>query len=123
MGPELRGFRRGVVGMGPEPRIGGAVDGAGEQSQRPTTREALVLATEAEIDRRCAEWIGLVVGATRAGLRPAPAGGIGDYLKRRRMRRAPASRRVTKRGQAPFDSAQDKAALHRGFVDLAHIAP
>ena len=76
MGPELREFRRGVVGVEPEPRIGGAVDGVGEQSQRPTTREMLVVATEAEIDRSCGEWIGLVVWATRAGLRPAPTGGM-----------------------------------------------
>jgi hypothetical protein len=55
-------FRRGVVGMGSEPLIGGAVDGAGEQSQRPTTREAVVVATEAEIDRVCGEWIGFGVG-------------------------------------------------------------
>ena len=35
------------------------------------------MATEAEIDRGCGEWIGLVVWATRAGLRPAPYWRIG----------------------------------------------
>ena len=61
MGPELRGFRGGLVGMGREPRIGGAVDGAGEQSQRPTTREMLAGANEAGTDRGCGEWTGLVL--------------------------------------------------------------
>ena len=35
------------------------------------------MATEAEIDRGCGEWIELVVWATRAGLRPAPT--VGDW--------------------------------------------
>jgi len=69
------------------------------------------------------ELIGLVVWGDAGGSETRPYWGIGDYLKRRRMRRAPASRRVTKRGQAPFDSAQDKAALSIGFVDLILGAP
>jgi hypothetical protein len=80
------------------------------------------VATEAEMDRVCDEWIGLVVWATRAGLRPAPTGGSAS--RRWRVRHAPASRGVTKRRQADLRLRSGQDALHTaGFVDLAHIAP
>jgi hypothetical protein len=73
------------------------------------------VATESEIDRVCGEWIRIGGVRDAGGSETRPYWRIGDYLKRRRMRRVPASRGVTKRKQAP--------TLHRGFVDLVHIAP
>jgi hypothetical protein len=108
--PEL--VRPESAGIGSEPRIGGGWDGR-VKSEAHDERD--VVATESEIDRGCGKWIRIGGVGDAGGSETRPYWGIDDHLKRRRMGRAPASRGVTKRGQAP--------ALHRGFVDLAHIAP
>jgi len=52
----------------------------------PRRETALVVATETEMDRGCGLVGRSVVGATRAGLRPAPTGGLAS--RRWRMRGA-----------------------------------